>query len=247
MKPFFSLLLTLMLGTAFGQTSIEFPFNPDSDGDGQIGSDDLLIMLSAFGEPWTLPDPNLWATGTITNLLDYESNLVALSDSLTELQTFLDSTDVALMALQDSLTLITSFNTYTQTNQRCFISIPDYNYVSSHVHFDITNSCGSVEVRMGYGETWSDPNTRAKIRMPQEGLFVGQRIFVRRSADYSDHVPQHIEQFVDGSWQLLHSLVEDQGSGPANFNSTLSNKTFIWNGESWDMQSGGTSIGASFD
>jgi len=94
MKPFFSLLLTLMLGTAFGQTSIEFPYNPDSNGDGEIGVDDLLGMLSGFGESWTLLDPNLWGTGTITNLLDYESNLVALSDSLTELQTFLDSTDV---------------------------------------------------------------------------------------------------------------------------------------------------------
>ena len=94
MKPFFSLLLTLLLGTAFGQTSIEFPYNPDSNGDGEIGVDDLLGMLSGFGESWTLLDPNLWGTGTITNLLDYESNLVALSDSLTELQTFLDSTDV---------------------------------------------------------------------------------------------------------------------------------------------------------
>jgi len=100
---------------------------------------------------------------------------------------------------------------------------------------------------MELGQIWSDPNSRAKIRMPQEGLFVGQRIFVRRSAAYSDPVPQHIEQYVDGSWQLLHSLVADEGSGGANFNSTLSNKTFIWNGESWDMQSGGTSIDASFD
>ena len=247
MKKAVFLLFAVISVSAYGQSLIEFPYNPDSNGDGEIGVEDLLEMLGDYGGAWTLPDPNEWATGTITNLLDYESDLIELSDSLAELQTILDSTDVELTALQDSLTLITSFNTYTQTNNRCFISIPDYNYVSSHVHFDITNSCGSVEVRMSYGNTWSDPNTRAKIRMPQEGLFVGQRIFVRMSAQYSDGVPQHIEQFVDGSWQHLQTLMEDPGNSPANFDSPLSNKTFIWNGESWNVESGGITIGASYD
>ena len=113
MKPLFSLFMTLMLGTAFGQTSIEFPFNPDSDGDGQIGSDDLLIMLSAYGEPWTLPDPNQWATGTITNLLDYDSQLNALSDSLQLLQSHLEN-------LQDSLTGNSNAIIIDHLNNACY-------------------------------------------------------------------------------------------------------------------------------
>lgn len=102
-----------MLGTAFGQTSIEFPFNPDSDGDGQIGSDDLLIMLSAFGEPWTLPDPNLWATETVTNLLDYDSQLNAMSDSLWLLQSHLED-------LQDSITDNTNAFIIDHLTNACF-------------------------------------------------------------------------------------------------------------------------------
>ena len=247
MKAIFSLLFACIVGATFGQDTIEFPYNPDSNGDGLIGVDDLLGMLSEFGEPWTLPDPDLWATGTVTNLLEFESDLIEFSASLAEFEAVLDSTAGALAFLQDSLSLITTFNTYAQTNSRCWISINDENYNTPHWHYDITNSCGSVVVKMQYGQTWSDPEYRGKIRLPQEGLFEGQRIFVRMIADYSDAAPQPIEQFVDGNWQHLTTLVEDNGSGAANFDSPLSNKTFIWNGESWDVQTGGIYISHSAD
>lgn len=246
MNRFFTLLLAASCLTAVGQ--VEFPWNPDTNDDGIVGAEDLLGLLSVYNGEWELPDPTLWATSTINALLELEAELDSVADYLAQSQAAIDSSLIELTSLQDNISMVTSFNTYTQTNSRCFIDIPDYNYVSSHVHFDITNSCGCVVVKTAYGQTWSDPSTRAKIRLPQEGLFEGQRIFVRMIADYSDGAPQQIEQFVNGSWQYLVTLQEHfPTSGASNFSSSMSNKTFIWNGESWTVSSGGASISATFD
>ena len=50
MKAIFSLLLAASLGSAFAQCTS--PYNPDADGNGVIGSSDLMGLLTTFGNPF---------------------------------------------------------------------------------------------------------------------------------------------------------------------------------------------------
>ena len=67
----------------------EFPFNPDADSDEHITVEDLMTMLSLFGQPFVMPDYSEWASGSMLNILafqdslaDIASDLDALNDSL---------------------------------------------------------------------------------------------------------------------------------------------------------------------
>ena len=89
MKQLFTLLLSATCFTASAQ--VEFPWNPDSNGDGEIGVDDLLGMLASFGEPWGLPDPNEWASQTLQGLIEWDEELDSLQSELTQQEALLDS------------------------------------------------------------------------------------------------------------------------------------------------------------
>lgn len=185
----FSLLLTLMLGTAFGQTSIEFPFNPDSDGDGQIGSDDLLIMLSAFGEPWTLPDPNLWATDVMLNLISLDAELDSLQSELTAQQTQLDSlTSEALCA-------------YEVDTEICLAGGGSSSFSEWHYYLGGQN-CRTVLY-------YRDPsNSRPLVmHLPKENNCEGEEVhFVGTGSEYYQGQPIRIEHWVNDSWVVLASM-----------------------------------------
>lgn len=221
MKPIFSLLLTLMLGTAFGQTSIEFPYNPDSNGDGEIGVDDLLGMLSGFGEPWTLPDPNLWATGTITNLLDYESELVALSDSLEQMQLELDSVQSVLNSdvngiILDHLSGTQYFSPHNPNNT-----------------FVITNP----STTFAWVRAVSSNNYGGHLHLTGEDKEVGDLLTILyRSSDGNSGTWQFKAQ-VNGSWSTIASCAPSGGfdnSGiPWHGSNGMFFKTFMWDGALW--------------
>jgi len=84
MNRFFTLLLVASYLTAVGQ--VEFPWNPDTNDDGIVGAEDLLGLLSVYNGEWDLPDPTGWATTTVNALLQFETELTALSDSLQQVQ-----------------------------------------------------------------------------------------------------------------------------------------------------------------
>lgn len=210
MKTFFSLLFTLMLGTALGQSSIEFPFNPDSDGDGQIGSDDLLIMLSAFGEPWTLPDPNLWATGTITNLLDYESELTQLNDSLTQFESQLDSIlSIAAQGLP-----------FTQENGcRVMCSGGYYQNGGFPWFYNVPSDCSFVWVKGTQAQETYGGNYvsiyEQKIVLDGMATEGSIRSFVCETQQY--YCP-NLYQYIDGELMMITSL-PSQASGGSQYQS----------------------------
>jgi len=57
-------LLALVVAVTAGAQSedpIVFPFNPDANYDGILGVEDLLAMLSGFGEEVALPNYTEWA------------------------------------------------------------------------------------------------------------------------------------------------------------------------------------------
>lgn len=217
MKPIFSLLLTLMLGTAFGQTSIEFPYNPDSNGDGEIGVDDLLGMLSGFAEPWTLPDPNLWATETITNLLDYESDLVALSDSLEQMQLELDSIQSSIIANtnQSVLTHLAGFELHN----------PHYgNIVARYT----SESCSFAMLRAydynEYGGT---------LRLSSEGREVGDLITVLYTCSNGNAGTWNIQSPSEIGWIQIASCTAINGGDGWSGGNYRYFRTFMWDGTMW--------------
>ena len=85
MKHIFSISLCFLALSLSAQID-NFPFNPDSDYDGSIGIEDLMAMLSNYGQEFELPDYNEWAVGTMYNLLEYNDSLELIADSLSALQ-----------------------------------------------------------------------------------------------------------------------------------------------------------------
>ena len=105
-----ALVFATCCSTASAQ--VEFPWNPDSNSDGEIGVDDLLGMLASFGEPWELPDLEMWLDETFSSLLAWDDSLSGVEDSLTiwgntlyDLQVQLDSA-VFVELLNDSMSCV---------------------------------------------------------------------------------------------------------------------------------------------
>ena len=238
MKIILSLSLTLMLATAFGQTAIQFPYNPDSNGDGEIGVDDLLGMLSAFGESWELPDPNEWASTSLNALLQYEAYL---DSTAIEIEFAQDEINAELVVL-DSLTQIVSCNSATNgflsnTAMSCYTYVGENNGFTTR---QIPNGCRHVTIYTGYQGNLSYP-----LRLPNAGDFVGQTItlFLMPAGNATRSVPIH--EFVDSSW--IEVDVMDQCFG-LNYNNgyvptaASCNKRFVWDGSSWNNMPGGMYI-----
>lgn len=116
MKTIFSLLFACVVGTTFGQSTIEFPYNPDSNGDGFIGVDDILQALSHFDTNWELPDQNSWATDALLNLIAFDNELDSTAQAISAQQAYLDSLATSVtcdMALLNSETCYLNFSSGT--------------------------------------------------------------------------------------------------------------------------------------
>ena len=206
-----------------------FPFNPDADSDELITIEDLMTILSLFGQPFVMPDYSEWASGSMLNILAFQDSLADIASDLDALNDSLNDVQSELNELSDSLEQIVDFNSFISTQSPCHIYVWDLPHT-----YQIQDNCGFVIVTAQYGQTWpSNINDRAKIHLPQTGLFEGQKIFMFRTADYSDQTPFHVKHYVNGSWEVLTEIAEDNGSGNANWDSSLSNKVFTWNGDSW--------------
>ena len=53
MKKLFTLLLTAACFTATAQIEVEYPYNPDNQNDGHVGIEDILEILTVYGEEFT--------------------------------------------------------------------------------------------------------------------------------------------------------------------------------------------------
>ena len=53
MKKLFTLLLAAACFTAIAQIEVEYPYNPDNQNDGHVGIEDILEILTVYGEEFT--------------------------------------------------------------------------------------------------------------------------------------------------------------------------------------------------
>ena len=56
----------------------QMPYNPDSDGDSQIGVPDLLTLLSLFGESFQSVESAVWTCGDVINYHEYSYETVLI-------------------------------------------------------------------------------------------------------------------------------------------------------------------------
>jgi len=233
MKRLLALMLcAVSLGAA---AQIEFPFNPDSNGDGEIGVDDLLGMLSGFGESWTLPDENLWASSTIQNLLAFEQELDSLSSVLVNQQEVLDSTAAVLDSAVQLAFCTEQLTSWNELKGDCFIYMGEASGQAYYVPAD----CFHVNVSMSYGCNCCSFQT--PIRLPSQGLFLGQVIdftLLRQGGCMQGGIS--IEQFVNQNWEEVTSLFDYTTNNTSHYNTNFTHETtnrrLIWDGSQWVLQ-----------
>jgi len=76
------LLFALMLSlSASAQIAIDYPYNPDSDGDEVIGTVDLLSLLTVFGMDFELDSIYVDGVGLETFLLDLTEAVLELQEN----------------------------------------------------------------------------------------------------------------------------------------------------------------------
>ena len=187
---------------------VTYPYNPDGNADGDIAVGDLQDFLVTYGNPF-IPE-QIFVDG------------LTFDDFINQQDFMIDS-------------LVAAISLFLDNGQRCNVFIPDEN---ASYHADIPNSCNFVVVAAQYGQTWpNNVNDRPKIRLPQNGLFLGQRIHMHRHADYSDPWSFQIQHNVNGQWVVLTEIAETQG-GLSAFSSPAGVKTFVWTQTGWSYSSG---------
>ena len=227
MKNLFTLLLTAVCFTASSQ--VEFPWNPDSNGDGEIGVDDLLGMLASFGEPWALPDPTVWAGETVMDLLAFEEELDSIAMAQQVESSNIQEAIGELQQIGDSL---------QATGNTCYAVQGESNGSFTAV----PPSCRHVNVYTGYGSGSAIP-----LQLPEQGQFVGQSIsfflLPYGNANRTVAIQSHPNDLLsDGA-----TLVPCNGSycgGSLSSNVSVGgdsnhNKKFVWDGFRWELVSSG--------
>ena len=88
MKKLFTLLITAACFTASAQIEVEYPYNPDNQNDGHVGIEDILEILTVYGEEFT-PEQLLVEGTSLTEWIQLLSETViqqqAQIDSLSSL------------------------------------------------------------------------------------------------------------------------------------------------------------------
>ena len=228
MNRFFTLLLAASCLTAVGQ--VEFPWNPDTNDDGIVGAEDLLGLLSVYNGEWELPDPTLWATGTITSLLELEAELDSIASAQQEMLAAIELATTELQEIGDSL----------QSNgNTCYAVQGSYNGSS---YTAVPPTCRHVNVYTGYGSGGANP-----LRLPEHGLFVGHTIsfFLMPYGNANRSVP--IQPHPNDALSDGATLIPCNGSycgGSLSSNSSVGgdanhNKKFVWDGFRWEHVSSG--------
>ena len=258
MKKLFALLLATACFTATAQ--VEFPWNPDSNGDGEIGVDDLLGMLASFGEPWELPDPTIWASESIQNLLVFQADLESMSDSLSSVEASLSELQSALQLQEENFAQTISDQVLELTDS---LSAANNSLASmlanaentadslqSLVGLEAVDLRGNQSENQGYPNpmffdlspdvelilTTTDLNGHAKVRLPQNSVTVGHRVTLKVSGSITSSMSSR-------SWNL-QSLVEGEWVNIAGWYKTYSS----WNTQCYpyDCTAGGWTVRVEF-
>ena len=79
MKRLATFLLLITSLTAFGQSSIELPFNPDADGNGFISVSDVLNVLSTYDTMFSAGEVLVNGTGLSSFIAETDATIDSLS------------------------------------------------------------------------------------------------------------------------------------------------------------------------
>ena len=215
MKQLATFLLLITSLTAFGQSSIELPFNPDADGNGFISVSDILEVLSTYDTIFTADE--VLVNGTELNSFISETN--STIDSLS-----------AAAVVCENLQYLGSYEAYLENSSSCWLS---YDGIYDFMGFEIQNSCRFVTV-FGH-ESSAVTQTLTPIRLPETGLFPGQIIDFRLTDVYLWDGQLEIQALQEGNWQTIGSLFQDSYNSPATtyLSSSQQNERFVWNGVAW--------------
>ena len=214
MKNIVSIFFACIVGTTFGQSTVEFPWNPDTNDDGIVGAEDLLGLLSIYNGEWELPDPSVWASSTIislvefeSDLIDYEAELSDLSDSLAQVQDELDSVQLEIEACDRGEGLYNCAQLYPGND------VVQY----------LPEDCGTVWT-LHYGGGWS-----RTIRLPPNALSNTSILMITEiQAGVSSQL--RVEWMQNGVWSLLFSY----GYHPYG---TMKYDILKYDGTSWSRES----------
>ena len=166
MNRFFTLLLAASCLTVVGQ--VEFPWNPDTNDDGIVGAEDLLGLLSVYNGEWELPDPALWATSTINNLLNYEDSLELLSYQLDSIQMSLNEQSEGLDSLESNLSEAISNALDTLAVSLTSELAWSYNREACHFYMNGGTYTAQLECQYIFAAAPNSGGGATTLKLPQE-------------------------------------------------------------------------------
>lgn len=225
MKNFFTLTLCFFTLSLTAQID-NFPFNPDSNSDGFISVDDLMAMLSNYGEPFELPDYTEWSVGTMNNLLEYNEDLFLLSEQL-------DSIEYSLNLLSQNLEeVINDSLLWTLNRDACKVSMSGTN------NYEIGLNCQYVFVAIpNSGSSGGGANLRLPSDIPFEEYSV--HVHVNKSGTIACGTngtgcpTVQVQKYENGSWQdfdLINPNDFYSASGLA-----VQQRTYVFVNENWQI------------
>ena len=235
MNRFFTLLLAASCLTAVGQ--VEFPWNPDTNDDGIVGAEDLLGLLSVYNGEWELPDPTLWATNTIQNLLSLEQELDSIAQSIENEQVILQNGLQALDSLQQAQACSQLNNGLGDSFGKQYLVYVEASNGQAH---QLPTDCRHVTVSVGCGSGVSNP-----ILLP-EGSFDGQMLSIfivpDNGAPYNDMCAMPIVVAFDNGLEtsVVHTFTDCHLLNTiVGYVTTASyscrTKCFVWSNSSWSI------------
>lgn len=219
MKQLATFLLLITSLTAFGQSSIELPFNPDADGNGFISVSDVLNVLSTYDTMFSAGEVLVNGTGLSSFIAETDSTIDSLSAAA--------SVCIELQHLE-------AFEEYLNNSTSCWIT---YDGTSSCCSINIPNSCRQLTLFMW--NSASATQTQVPLRLPTEGEFPGQIIEIRITEAGEVSGTIDIEAYQGNEWVVVGTLMDApnqhpfQGTSREYLSSEMQNEKFIWDGSSW--------------
>ena len=223
MKKLFTLLLTAACFTASAQIEVEYPYNPDADGNGFVSVSDILQSLSVYDDFYS---PQELIVG---DSLPLSAWIPHVNSALQEQQDVIDS----LLNEYDNLTDLISMEQYLITSGVCSINYSDT--PDEDFHYYVPSSCRFVNMVTYY---YGGISTECALRLPLNGLFEGQIIeFALNARTPLSPATIRIEAFQNGEWVLVGSVnytgcTQQSCQGQYTY-LTSTNERVVWTGSEW--------------
>lgn len=130
MKKLFTLLLVAACFTALAQIEVEYPYNPDNQNDGHVGIEDILEILTVYGEEFT-PEQLIVEGTSLTEWIQL------LSETVIQQQAQIDSLEVVTEGQFFADSLFNTLAAHLDQQQSQIDSLTSLNPTSQFPSFDL--------------------------------------------------------------------------------------------------------------